>query len=322
MRLAATLVHHSLSGFPGSVAMSIVVVGSINTDICIRVPRLAQPNETVVGHGSYTLAQGGKGANQAAAAAAAGASVALVGMVGRDDFGASATADLERRGVDCSHVERSGDHSTGLATIQVDDAGSNSICVAPGANGALSAEDVWAAEALIARSRVMLLQLEIPVAAIEAAIKVGRTHGLTIMLDPAPAPDSPLGFLGEVDILTPNEPEAAMLTGLDPTVEDAAGKMAAALAATGVGHVVMTLGALGCLVRSADGVHREPPYRVKAVDTTGAGDVFSGFLGASLARGDSLLSGVKLASVAAGLSVTRPGARSSLPKMEEVEQAV
>ncbi len=301
--------------------MQIAVVGSINTDISIRVPHLPQRHETVVGTGNFELSQGGKGANQAAAAAAAGAHVHMVARVGNDDFGARAVEDLESRGVDCSHVRRTADHSTGLATILLEPDGGNAITVAPGANWALSKDDVRAAEKLFADCGLVMLQLEIPLEAVLETVRIAHRCGAMVMLDPAPAPASVLPCLSQVDVLTPNEPEAEAMTGIAAADEGAPDRMADSLLAAGVRQLVITLGSRGSLI--ADTEHRVlvPAQRVKALDTTGAGDVFSGFLAAALVQGETLQGAVAMATAAAGIAVTRAGARSDLPALSEVLEA-
>lgn len=283
---------------------------------------MPERHETVVGRGNFELSQGGKGANQAAAAAAAGAQVHMVGMVGRDDFGARAVEDLESRGIDCRYVLRTPNHSTGLATILLEPDGANAITVAPGANAALSTDDMRAAEPLFAECGIVMLQLEIPLETVLEAIRIARRCGALVMLNPAPAPAAALSCLADVDVLTPNELEAEAMTGIPADGADAPERAAVALQDAGVRQLVMTLGARGSLVAAAGYCVRVPAHRVDAVDTTGAGDVFSGFLAASLARGDALQDAVAMATAAAGIAVTRPGARSNLPTLTEVNAAL
>ena len=297
--------------------MDIAVVGSINTDISIRVPHLPQRHETVVGSGNFEVSQGGKGANQAAAAAAAGARVHMVGKVGTDDFGARAIEDLEARGIDCRYVLRTPEHSTGLATILLEPDGANAITVAPGANGALEPADVRAAESLFAECGLVMLQLEIPLATVLETVRLARRRGATVILNPAPAAAGILGCLAEIDLLTPNEPEARAMSGVAAQGEDAPARMADALLGQGVGRVVITLGERGSLVADSTGRSRVAAERLEARDTTGAGDVFNGFLAAALARGEDLHEAVVVATCAAGIAVTRPGARANLPTLEE-----
>ncbi len=298
--------------------MRVTVIGSINSDITIATDSLVKPNETIVGQSDYILSQGGKGANQAVAAAAAGATVAMVACVGDDSFGESAIADLKKSGVDCSHVRTIAGASTGMAAVLVDKAGNNMITVAPGANGRLGVDDIHAAEALIRASDNVLLQLEIPTAAVEAAMRVARAAGVRVILNPAPAPAGLPGWLDQVDILVPNQHEAAALGGA------AAGSSAEAAAerliAAGVGTVVVTLGGDGCLLAQAGRQRHIAPYAVDVVDTTGAGDTFCGFLAAGLAAGEDIGDAVETANAAAAISVTRARARESVPGAADVAQ--
>jgi len=300
--------------------MCIAVIGSINTDLTIRLPHIPQRHETVVGTGGYVISQGGKGANQAVAAARGGGRVAMIGKVGADDFGSLAVDSLVTSGVNCDHVVRLPDVSTGLAAILVDANGDNAISVAPGANAALTPEDIRKAEPVIADAHIVMLQLEIPVETVNEAVSLAHKHGALVMLTPAPAPAQPLECLTMVDYLLPNEIEAESLTGLP--AQGAAGPeaMAHALLRTGTKNVVLTLGARGCFIADAHTQELIAPFEVTAVDTTGAGDAFSGFLAISLARGLSLPEAARTASAAAALSVTRSGARSNLPDWQEVER--
>lgn len=299
--------------------MKIAVVGSINTDITLRVAEFPRRNETIIGRGDYLISQGGKGANQAAAAAATGAEVLMVGCVGSDDFGTRALEDLKTLGVDCSAVRRSAEHATGLAAIHLDRHGDNFITVAPGANAALSARDIEVAAPLIAGCDVVMLQLEIPWPAINATLRIAVEAGVRVLLDPAPAPQGPLECLADVDLLTPNEVEAEALTGIAPDDDSRARACAQRLLEQGARTVVLTLGGRGCLLVDRSGYsERLEAYPVDVVDTTGAGDVFSGFLAGALARGMDVPEAVRVAVAASAVAVTRSGARSSLPGWQEV----
>jgi len=292
--------------------MSIVVIGSINTDLTIKVPHFAACNETVLGNGDFVMTQGGKGANQAVAAAAGGYPVHMLGKVGTDAFGDAAIADLLSAGVNCDLVMREAEHSTGIAAIFVDTDGNNSITVAPGANACVSASDVYAAESIIADAEIVMLQLEIPVQAVSAAIELASSYGTKIILDPAPA-TAALPALEGVDYLTPNALEAESLTGISPKDEDGPQKIAQAFRNRGVRHVVLTLGVDGCYLASDDAVTHIEAKSVTAVDTTGAGDAFNGFLACGLAKGLQFREASEIACAAASLSVTQSGARASVP---------
>jgi len=292
--------------------MSIIVIGSINTDLTIQVPHFAACNETVLGNGDFATTQGGKGANQAVAAAAGGHPVHMLGKVGVDAFGDAAIADLLSSGVNCDLVTREPDHSTGIAAIFVDTEGNNSITVAPGANACVRASDVYAAEPVIADADFVMLQLEIPLEAISAAIELAGRYGTRIILDPAPA-TATLPALDGVDYLTPNEIEAESLTGISPKDEAGPQKITQAFRDRGVRQVVLTLGKNGCYIASDDEDTHIEARRVTAVDTTGAGDAFNGFLACALAKGLQFREASEIACAAASLSVTRSGARASVP---------
>jgi ribokinase len=300
--------------------VGICVVGSINVDILIEVEAFAQPNETVIGKRDFTLSQGGKGANQAAAAAAAGAHVHMIARVGNDDWGREAIRHLEDAGVDCTHVDITPNATTGLAAIMVDAGGNNMITVASGANMLLSPDDVMRAQAVIASSRVLVLQLEVPTETVEAAIAVARSHDVMVVLNPAPAPREPLRGLDGVNVMVPNEHEAAGLARLHGSADATDTAAATALIAAGVQHIVVTEGARGCRIFDADGATRIAPFRVDAVDTTGAGDVFCGFLAFALATNRSIREAAVEASAAAAISVTRAQARRQLPCRDEVRE--
>jgi ribokinase len=292
---------------------AIVVVGSSNTDMIVPAGRLPLPGETVLG-GDLVLAPGGKGANQAVAAARLGAPVAFVARVGRDMFGDATLDHLRREGLNVSHVRQTEEAPSGVALIVVGPDGQNLIAVAPGANGRLSPDDIADAAPVFAEARVVLLQLETPVETVWAAARAGRAAGATVILNPAPARPLPEELFKTIDILTPNETEAALLSG-EPTPEAAA----AALLALGVSKVVITLGEAGVLSAAPPiPIRRVPGFVLKAVDATAAGDAFNGGLAVALARGDGWEDALHYAQAAAALSVTRLGAQPSLPTTAEV----
>ena len=298
--------------------MSIVVIGSINTDLTIQVPHFATCNETVLGDGDFTTTQGGKGANQAVAAAAGGLPVAMIGKVGADAFGEAAIADLVSSGVNCDLVTQEQEHSTGIAAIFVDPEGNNSITVAPGANACLTAADVEDAKSVIADAKIVMLQLEIPLEAVSAAIKIANHFGTRIMLDPAPA-TAALPDLHGVDYLTPNEVEAETLTAISPFAEDGPRKIADAFRSRGVRQIALTLGDKGCYITNENDYAHIAAKQITAVDSTGAGDTFNGFLATALAKGLEFREAAEIACAAASLSVTRSGARSDLPTWNEAK---
>jgi ribokinase len=293
----------------------VTVVGSLNEDVLVRVDRLPGRGETVVG-GEVVLAPGGKGANQAAAAARLGPGVAMVGRVGDDAAGERQRRALADAGVDVSAVRTTPDVPTGTATIPVEEgSGENLIVVVPGANGRMAPVDV---EVPAVRSAdVVLLQLEIPLDAVRAATAAA---GGTVVLTPAPPRSLPADLLDRVDVLVPNEHELTQLAG-EPVRERDAAEIAALARRVGRRTVVVTLGERGALLVPDDGAPAllQAPPAVVPVDTTGAGDCFSGALGQALAAGRSLPEAVRWAVTAAALSTTGPGARGSLPDAAAVD---
>lgn len=291
----------------------IAVLGSTNMDLIAYVAKAPQRGETVTGREFRTL-PGGKGANQAVAAARAGAdNVSMIGAVGADAFGTQLRSTLEHSGVDTDLLRTVDTAATGTAHIVVDDEGGNAIVVIPGANGTLTAL-APGDEGLIASADTLLLQLEIPVEGVLAAAQAARRHGVRTVLTPAPAQLLPPELLAAIDLLVPNEHEAATLTGItDPHA-------AAKALLDQVPEVVVTLGARGSLyaARDAEPVLVEAPH-VTAVDTTGAGDTFVGTLAVALAEGGSMPDALAWASTAAALSVQRPGASASMPYRSEID---
>lgn len=298
----------------------VTVVGSLNTDLVIRAPRLPSPGETVSG-GEFATFPGGKGANQAVAAARLGAAVAMVGSVGGDDFGRRLADGLRSDGIDVTHVRVDTEEASGTALITVDPEGQNTIVVAPGANWRLTPEDVAAAETLIARSSIVLLQLEVPMDAVLAAARLAHGHGVRVVLDPAPAPRPPLPreLFRLIDVVNPNEGEALALSGVTVTDEQAAGVAAVHLLEDGARAVVIKLGARGAFLHDGTRGRMVPGIRVDAVDTTAAGDAFAGALAVGLAEGKDLFAAVRFANTAGALSVTRRGAQPSMPSRAEVD---
>jgi ribokinase len=299
---------------------AVVVVGSLNTDHVIRVDHLPASGETVTGS-DYLVVAGGKGLNQAIAAARQGVSVAFVGCVGAD--GGLLLDLLVAEGVDVSHVRVVPDTSTGVALVTVASGGANTVVVAPLANGLVSAADVSAATSLIAGAAVVLAQLEIPLAAVSALLVQARAAGVVTVLNPAPASGPlPASLLGMVDILIPNETEAAALTGLT----DCPSAARALQGSGGAGSVIVTMGSEGAVVagvgpagEAGAGVFRVAPFPVRAVDTTAAGDAFSGVLVAALAGGSSLSEACRRGSAAGALATTAVGAVPSLPTAAMVD---
>jgi ribokinase len=300
---------------------SICVVGSLNMDLVIRTPYLPAPGETVSG-GPFATHPGGKGANQAVAAARLGAAVAMVGRVGGDAFGARLRTELEQAGIDTRQVCTLPEATSGVALIAVEAGGQNSIIIAPGANGELTPTDIEAASPTIRAARVLLLQLEIPLPAVQRAAELAHSAGTLVLLNPAPAQPLPADLLAQVDYLLPNEPEAALLLGAD-SLSDADAAVAAQrlCAQTGVGGVVMTLGAQGAVLAQAQTAPQSvPSHPVNVVDTTAAGDAFVGAFAVALAEGQTPTEALHRGTAAGALAVTHAGAQPSLPTRSAVAE--
>lgn len=297
---------------------NIVVVGSSNTDMVVRVPRIPRPGETLLG-GDFAMAAGGKGANQAVAAARAGGRVTFVARVGDDLFGREAREGLARDGIDTRFVLTTPGAPSGIALITVDERGENSISVASGANALLSVADVEGAAEAFGAADVVLLQLESPLATVEAAVHEARRRGLPVILDPAPARELDDTLLSEVSVLTPNEHEAAMLAGIEAESEADMREAAARIRARGPRTVVITLGKRGVYASSEGCEGLVPAFKVEALDTTAAGDVFNGALAVALAEKLPLPDALRFAQAAAAISVTRPGAQPSAPTRAMIE---
>jgi len=301
----------------------IVVVGSLNIDLVVEVPVIPQPGETVLGKNFATF-PGGKGANQAVAAARLGAQVTLIGRVGDDVFGEQLLANARAEGVDISYVSVDNEAATGVAMIAVDSAGQNSIAVASGANYKLTVAHVHAAWADMTHADLLVLPLETPMDTIETAIRLANEQGTKVVLNPAPARKLSNDLLARVDVLVPNEPETAQLTGRAVETHDDVAEAAGQLLARGVSDVVLTLGSRGALVLEGSGAKPEftyiDPHQVEVVDTTAAGDAFVAALAVALGEGMSLVDATIFANAAGALTVTRPGAQPALPVREEVDQ--
>ncbi len=297
-------------------ARPLVVLGSLNMDLVIRAPRHPRPGETLIGSDFGTF-PGGKGANQAVAIARLGQPVIMIGCVGRDAFGDALIATLQAAGVDTTGVTR-GDAATGVALITLSAAGENTIVIAPGANGTVAPELVRNHEALIAGAAALLLQLEVPLPAVEAAAALAHTHGVPVILNPAPARTLPATLMRQVDYLIPNQHEAALLTGLSVHTPEEAGVAADRLRRAGVGVVVLTLGEQGALVLMDNGPVLVPSFPVEVVDTTAAGDAFVGAFAVALSEGRTPVEAAIWGCAAGALACTVLGAQPSLPSREAV----
>jgi ribokinase len=300
-------------------AKSIVVIGSSNTDMIIRLARIPKPGETLLG-GDFSSAAGGKGANQAVGAARAGGKVTFIARVGTDIFGTEAIAGFKKDGINVSHVIRDASAPSGVALIFVAKGGENSIAVAGGANAKLSTSDVKKASKAISSAAVLVAQLETPLPTVQAAAEIAAKAGVRFILNPAPARPLPGSLLKKVSILTPNETEAELLTGIKVSGPTDAKKAAEKLRAKGVETVIITLGSRGAFIADASGGTLVPGFKVKAIDTTAAGDTFNGSLAVALAEGKSMMEAVRFANAAAAISVTRLGAQPSAPSRAEIER--
>lgn len=297
--------------------MKIVVVGSSNTDMIIKVPRIPKPGETILG-GTFQTAAGGKGANQAVAAARAGGEVTFIARVGDDMFGEQAIKGFIEDGINVDYVIKDKNAPSGVAEIFVADDGENSIAVASGANANLSPTDVEAAKQSIISADIMVMQLESPLETIAAAAQLAKANGVEAILNPAPAQPLSDELLANISILTPNESEAELLTGVAVTDENSAEKAANILQSKGIKTVIITMGAAGVFISSDEFTGKQSGFTVEPIDTTAAGDVFNGALSVGLAGGTSLLEAVKFAQAAAALSVTKLGAQPSAPTKAEI----
>jgi ribokinase len=291
---------------------SVAVVGSINMDVAVRVAALPRPGETVLG-ADAVLSLGGKGANQAVSAARLGADVALIGCIGADAFGEAARQALLDETVDLGGVQVFPSAATGVALITIGSDGQNMISVSSGANAALSAAAILSHGLALSRSKILLLQNETPVEAAHAAIQVARAAGAIVICDPAPAAGYDPALIVAADIITPNETEAAMLTGI--AVTDRASALAAArwLVKRGARNAIVKLGADGVVHAGRDGEGHVAAPPVVAVDTVAAGDCFNGALAVALAEGMAFRDALGFACRAAANAVTRAGASASMP---------
>jgi ribokinase len=297
----------------------IYVIGSSNTDMVIKAEALPKPGETVLG-GTFLMNAGGKGANQAVAAARLGGTVTFVANVGNDIFGKQATQQFQREGIDISFVTTDHAHPSGVALISVDQRGENSIVVAPGANSQLDIRKVKNALHGIIAPAILLLQQEIPLDTVEYILEYADLKDLKVILNPAPANKLNESVFKHIFLITPNESEAELLTGIKVDRAESAEQAADILHAKGVKNVVITLGNKGAYLSSLGIKKMIPAPPVTAQDTTAAGDCFNGALAVAISEDVALDEAVAFACKAASISVTRMGAQSSLPKRTEVNE--
>ena len=296
----------------------ILVVGSSNTDMVIKAAHLPRPGETILG-GTFFMNPGGKGANQAVAIARLGGPVTFICKTGSDIFGHQSQQLFEEEGINTSYVFSDSGNPSGVALITVDEKAENCIVVASGANANLLPSDLEKAEEAIERADLVLMQLEVPMETVCFVADIAWQKGKKVILNPAPAHPLPADLLRHLYLITPNETEAEMITGVKITDESSAGKAARALSGMGVQHVIITLGSKGALIYSNGKAEMVPALKVEAVDTTAAGDVFNGALTVALSEGRSLKEAARFACKASAISVTRVGAQSSAPYRNEVD---
>ena len=291
----------------------ILVVGSINMDLVVRVPHTPKPGETVLG-GDFETFPGGKGANQAVAASRMGGEVTMVGRVGNDDFGNTLIQGLVDNNIKTTHVIKDSKAPTGVAMIAVAADGENMIVVASGANNDVSIEDVNNARPLMRETDILLVQLECPLDTVIEAIGLAKAYDVPVVLNPAPAQKLPESLLKNVDYLTPNHGEFLMISG-----ENDLNTAIAKWKNSGLNNLIVTLGANGARVISGDLDQHLPANEVTTVDTTAAGDAFNGAMAVALAEGKSVIEAVRYGMAAGALASTKRGAQPSLPSRDSVE---
>lgn len=295
----------------------ILIIGSTNMDMVVKTKHIPAPGETVLA-GSFFMNPGGKGANQAVAAARLGGNTVFISKVGNDVFGKQSSQLFDEEGINTRYLLSDDELPSGVALITVDQRGENSIVVAPGANGNLFPGHLEEALDEIANADIILMQLEIPMETVNFVAKYATSKNITVILDPAPANDLSAELLSHINIITPNQTEAEMLSGIKVHDIESAKKAAEAIYARGVTHVIVTMGPLGAVVCSEGKIHVIIAPQVEALDTTAAGDVFNGGLAVALGEGKTLVEAVCFGCLAAAVSVTRLGAQSSIPYRNEI----
>ncbi|MGQ7744556.1 ribokinase [Pectobacterium brasiliense] len=296
----------------------LVVLGSINADHILNLEQFPRPGETVIGE-QYSVAFGGKGANQAVAAGRSGADIAFIACVGEDDIGTRICQQLSKDNIDVSAVEAISGETTGVALIFVNADAENMIAINAGANAAVTPDYLHRYQQHIIDASALLMQLESPLETVIAAAKLAHENQTKVILNPAPARELPDELLSLVNMITPNETEAQFLTGITVETEDDAARAAQVLHDKGIETVLITLGSRGVWLSENGQGQRIPGYRVKAVDTIAAGDTFNGALVTALQENKPMSSAVKFAHAAAAIAVTRRGAQPSVPWREEID---
>jgi ribokinase len=286
----------------------------------IKSDHLPQPGETVLGR-NFLMNQGGKGANQAIAAARLGGNTLFICNIGNDQFGHDAKNIFQKEGIDTRYVNEIADQHSGIALINVNSEGENTIVVAPGANGTLSIDDIKKAEDEIKKASIVLMQLETPVEALVYAAKIAKESGVKVILNPAPAPSKALPdeLLKNVDILIPNVTEAEIIAKMKINNKSSMNEAMHRILSKGISTVIITMGADGALAYEGGELFQVPAYKVKAVDTTAAGDTFCGALCVALDKGEKLKDAIRFANKASSISVTRMGAQVSIPYANEIK---
>lgn len=299
--------------------MSIVVFGSINMDLVARTPRLPDPGETIIGKAFQTF-PGGKGANQAVACSRLGAKTYMVGRVGGDEFGEKLKDELGKAGVDHENVVVDTMTSSGVALIAVEDSAENTIIVIPGANGQVDDQDLKRLEAVLTKSEVLLLQLEIPLEMVMAAAKLAKENNVKVILDPAPAQILPEEIYPLLDIITPNETETELLVGFPLETKEDAAKAAKILMSRGASNVIIKMGSRGAFALMGDQEESFEPYQVTTVDTVAAGDAFNGALAVALSENLPVEKAIQWGMAGGALSVTKEGAQPAMPERKELKE--
>lgn len=298
--------------------IKILVIGSSNMDLVVQVPRCPAAGETLFGS-SFTTNYGGKGANQAVAVARIGSGVTFMTKLGNDTFGQQMRQHFSEEGMDLTHILTDAESPTGTALITVEDKGENRIIVVPGANARLTENDVESLSAEINSCRFVLTQLEIPLPTVLRVAEMTSAAGKQLILNPAPARPLPDSLLQKVFLITPNETEAEILTGIRVSDAESARRAALWFREKGVQQIVITMGSQGAFVFTDDFQGMVPAYKVKAIDTTAAGDVFNGALTVALSEGKTTADAARFGCAASALAVMRPGAQSSIPTRTEID---
>ncbi|WP_099159523.1 ribokinase [Virgibacillus ndiopensis] len=298
---------------------NILVIGSFMTDLVFKTERIPVEGETSIGS-SYNKFTGGKGANQAVAAARLNGNVKMMGKLGNDDFGKEHIASLQAEGIGHQAVLFDPEASTGVGNVTIDQNGNNRIIVVPGANMKLSIKDIDRFEDVIMQSNIVVLQLEIPIETVYRAIELAHKHNKTIILNPAPAQEIDSDMANKVDYFIPNETEASILTNTEVNNLDDAKEASKILLNQGYKNVILTLGDKGVLFRNTSELNYLEAFKMKAIDTTAAGDSFIGSFAYGLANNWNVTKAIKLAIAASAITVTRLGAQPSLPTLQEINE--